>query len=184
MANETAGKPDSAGKNLIGIGIVAILVVGGGMFFAGMKYGESKAPSTPTGMAAGAGYARFRNGARAGQNNGGIASGTILSMDSQSITVKMRSGGSKTIYYSGSTKVGKMDSGTTGDLKTGDQVVVSGTGNSDGSIAAQNIEITPAGSGFFLGGGAGGNGGNGGGIQAGGGQGGGQVPNAGGGIGG
>ena len=173
MANETAGKPGSSGKNLIGIGIVAILAVGGGMFFAGMKYGESKTPSPTTGMASGAGYARFRNGARSGQNGGG-ASGTILSMDSQSITVKMRSGGSKTIYYSGSTKVGKIDSGTASDLKTGDQVVVSGTGNSDGSIAAQNIEIMPAGSGFFLGGG------NGAGGPSGGGQAGGQAPNGGG----
>ncbi len=158
------------GKNIIGIGIVAILAVGGGMFFAGMKYGESKAPST-TGPAQFAGRGNFRGGA-AGQN-GGFTSGTILSMDNQSITVKMRSGGSKTIYYSGSTQVGKMDSGNASDLKTGDQVLATGTSNPDGSIAAQNIEVTPAGSSFFLGGGRAG-GGQGGGGSSGGPGGGGQ----------
>lgn len=146
-ASETAGK---TGKNLIVIGIVAILAVGGGMFFAGMKYGESKAPDS-SGHSQLAGR-KFRNG-QAGRNgkDGGFTAGTILSMDNQSITVKMRDGGSKTIYYSGSTQVGKMDSGSASDLKTGDQVLATGTANPDGSIAARNIEITPAGSPFFRG---------------------------------
>ncbi|MHB8143628.1 MAG: DUF5666 domain-containing protein [Thermoleophilia bacterium] len=148
------------GKNIIGIGIVAILAVGGGMFFAGMKYGESRAAGT-TGPAQSAGRGNFR-GAGDGRS-GGFTSGAILSMDNQSITVKMRSGGSKTIYYSGSTQVGKMDRGSVSDLKTGDQVLATGTSNPDGSIAAQDIEVTPAGSSFFpssrRGGGQGGSGG-------------------------
>jgi hypothetical protein len=153
------------GKSIIGIGIVAILAVGGGMFFAGMKYGESRAPGT-RGPAQSAGRGNFRGGAGRNGQNGGFTSGTILSMDNQSITVKMRSGGSKTIYYSGSTQVGKMDRGSVSDLKTGDQVLATGTSNPDGSIAAQDIEVTPAGSSFFPGGRRGGGQGGGGGGQS------------------
>ncbi|MHB8168473.1 MAG: DUF5666 domain-containing protein [Thermoleophilia bacterium] len=139
------------GKNIIGIGIVAILAVGGGMFFAGMKYGQSRAAGT-TGPAQSAGRGNFRGGAGRNGQNGGFTSGTILSMDNQSITVKMRSGGSKTIYYSGSTQVGQMDRSSVSDLKTGDQVLATGTSNPDGSIAARDIEVTPAGSSFIPGG--------------------------------
>lgn len=158
-------------KNILGIGIAAILVIGGGMFLGGMKYGESKTPSTP-------GFSQLRsqfagrsgNGIRFRGGTGGsrAAAGTILSMDSQSITVKLQSGGTRTVYYSGSTTIGKMDTGSSSDLKTGDRVAASGTPNPDGSVAAKNIEILPAGStgGFF--GFGGGNGGAGAGNNAGG----------------
>ena len=150
------------GNKVIGIGVAAILVVGGGSFFGGMKYGEGKtSDSSP------AGQFTARNGRvfnRNGNGRGGVASGSILSMDNQSITVKLQNGGSQTIYYSGSTKVGKVDQGTAADLKAGDQVLATGSANPDGSIAAQNIEIVPAGAagpgGFMFRGGGGGPAGN------------------------
>ncbi len=150
------------GKNILGIGIAAILVVGGGMFFGGMKYGESRTPSTPSSSQLRSLFAgRSGNGVRyrGGTGGSGAAAGTILSMDSQSITVKLQSGGTRTVYYSGSTTIGKMDTGSSSDLKAGDRVAASGTPNPDGSVAAKNIEVLPAGStgGFFgIGGGNGG----------------------------
>ncbi len=148
----------SISNNVLGIVIAIALVFGGGMFFAGMKYGESKNPSsTGAGQFAGRSGAFFRRGGGTTGSGGSFANGSVISKDSQSVTVKTQNGSSKIVYFSGSTQVGKFDTGSASDLKTGDQVMVNGTSNPDGSIAAQDIEIRPAGSpGFAIGGRTGG----------------------------
>ncbi len=122
-------------KKILPIIIVA-LVVGAVAFYGGVKYGQSGNARGEL-LQGGA----FRGG-RTGQN-GGFVSGDIISMDDKSITIKLRDGGSKIVFFASSTSIMKSTEGSSGDLKAGTQVTVMGNTNSDGSITAQSIQIRP-----------------------------------------
>lgn len=88
--------------------------------------------------------ARFINGngfpgGRIG--GGGMVTGEIISGDGTSVTVKQQDGNTKIVYFTNSTMISKSVTGTSSDLTTGTNVFANGTSNSDGSIAAQSIEI-------------------------------------------
>lgn len=83
---------------------------------------------------------RFGNGF-GGRNTNNAINGEIISKDNQSITIKLRDGGSKIIFFSESTKISKSADGTIDDLAVGKNVMVDGTANQDGSITAQNVRI-------------------------------------------
>lgn len=130
-------------KNLLIIVSAAILIiVAGGAFYGGMLYGKSQNARTLSG----ANFQAFR-GNRNGGNGGGFISGNIISKDSNSITLELpNNGGSKIIFYSGTTQINKFASGVANDLVVGTLVSVVGITNSDGSVTAQSIQIRPAGS--------------------------------------
>ncbi|MBI3589113.1 MAG: hypothetical protein HY093_01720 [Candidatus Liptonbacteria bacterium] len=145
---------------LIPIIIAIALVVGGGAFYGGIKYAESKRPrggfprqdleqfcnlspeerqqklqeldAKPSG---------FKG--RDGQRGGGSANGEIISKDDKSVTIKLRDGGSKIVFFSDSTEITKSAEGTLSDLEIGKNISVKGTANSDGSITAQTIQLRP-----------------------------------------
>ena len=119
-------------KNPKLIAIIAVLIVlGGGSFYAGMKYQESKAQS---------GTGQFQNRNRSGFRP---VAGEIIGSDDKSITVKLADGSSKIVLLSEKTEINKADKANVVDLKAGEKVAVFGTENSDGSISAQNIQLNP-----------------------------------------
>ncbi|KKS39844.1 MAG: hypothetical protein UV04_C0035G0003 [Candidatus Gottesmanbacteria bacterium GW2011_GWA2_42_16] len=148
-------------NKLIAIVIATAVVVGGGAFYGGMKYAQSKAPQGRLSQAdfqnlqnfspeerqqrlqeLGANAGGFRGGQRGG-NAGGFTTGEIISKDDKSVTVKLRDGGSKIVFLSDSTEITKSAAGTLSDLEVGKNISVNGTANSDGSITAQSIQLRP-----------------------------------------
>lgn len=144
-------------KKIVPIIIAVIIMAGSGGFFAGLKYGQSKSPVAARGLAGffassveGNGQQRMRvftgDGTGAGQAlraNGGFASGEVLSKDDKSLTIKLRDGGSKIVFYSNSTEVMKTATTTPAELKVGDTVMAVGSANPDGSITAESIQMRP-----------------------------------------
>lgn len=140
-------------KKTLLIVIVVAVVVGVGAFYGGMKYGQSKASASAQGTRGfanlspaeqqkrlqqmGSGSARLGNG----QSGADFVNGEVIAKDDQSITVKLRDGGSKIIFYSDGIDIGKFVSGNPNDLEISQTVIVNGKTNSDGSITAQSIQI-------------------------------------------
>jgi len=150
-------------KNLPLIAIAAIIIIGGLAFFGGLKYGEGKASASNQvagqpfngGQVAGANNGTVRG---AGRARGGLTSGQITNVQGDNITLQMSDGTTKTVSLSASTVISKLATTTTADLSVGETVSVTGAAASDGSVAAQSIQIRPAGS-QFPGGGQAANGG-------------------------
>src|SRR3989339_12106 len=138
-------------NTIIGIAAVVVIAVGAGSFYAGMKYGQSQRASRAGTFTrqfngnSGPNGAAGADGQRVRINGGGFTIGEILSKDDKSITVKLADGGSKIVFYSDSTVVSKSATTTMQDLTVGENVMVSGTTNQDGSISAQMVQIRPAG---------------------------------------
>lgn len=133
-------------KKILAI-IIALIVMGGGAFYGGMKYAQNKSLQ---GSAQG-NFQKLRSlspkerqqrlqkvGVRTGS---GFANGEIISKDDRSITIKLQDSGSKIIFYSDNTKVSKFVNGTSDDLEIGKSITVKGTVNDDGSITAQSIQL-------------------------------------------
>jgi hypothetical protein len=122
-----------------------LLAVGGGCFFGGMKYGQSKTSFRGMGDNFGPGMSgNNATGTFPGSNRngmGGMILGEITAKDSESITVKTQNGGTKIIYISDSAKIAKTEAGTVDDLTVGESITVSGTSNDDGSITAKLIQL-------------------------------------------
>jgi len=152
-------------KNQLIAGImITVVIAGGGAFYGGIQYEKSsltkqgllrQEPRTGGGPNQfGAGNRQPNQGGRqfggpgGGPNGsaGDFATGDIIGKDDKSITIKTRDGSSKIIYFSDSTTIGKSAQGSVSDLNNGEQVLVNGKSNPDGSLSAQNIQIRPAGS--------------------------------------
>ncbi len=142
--------------------IILVILAGAGGFYAGMKYQESKTPTA-------ADFQNLRNlssqqrqqmfgqsganasGTLAGGRGGGnlpagrqdVATGEIIAKDDKSITIKLRDAGSKIIFFSDSTKITKSADGSLNDFEIGKTAIVGGKQNSDGSITAETIQLSP-----------------------------------------
>lgn len=126
--------------------LIAVLVIGGGAFYGGTMYTKAKQPARGNFVRLGQGIDTQGIGGanmRGGQA-GGFIGGEIISKDDNSITVKLRDGGSKLIFYSLGTEISKFASGVAADLEVGKNISVNGKTNSDGSLTADSIQVRPA----------------------------------------
>jgi hypothetical protein len=142
------------------VGVVVALALFGG----GFAFGSSRAPAaTATGAAGSTGTTGFRGGAGgsgaagAGAAQRGISNGQILAVNSDSITISIRTGGANGASPTTSTELVLVGSGTRvvktvetdvklADLKVGDTVTVAGTPDAtSGTVSAQTIVVGGAG---------------------------------------
>ncbi|MCX6704954.1 MAG: DUF5666 domain-containing protein [Candidatus Woesebacteria bacterium] len=130
--------------------IILVLVGLGAGFFGGYQYRNYRLNQTRGNFAAGGANGNFQRftGTRNGQGTvagarGGAVTGSILSMDAKSITVKLTDGSTKIVLFSGSTTYSNTVTASQTDLKVGSEVAVFGAANTDGSVTATNIQINP-----------------------------------------
>jgi hypothetical protein len=138
--------------------IVALALFGGGYAFGSTR---APAPAATTNGATGATGARGNFGGAGGANGGagargaggGITTGQILSVNTDSVTVAVRAGGPNGASPTTTTTLVLVGSGTRvvktvesdvklSDLKVGDQITVAGTPDTaSGTISAQTIVV-------------------------------------------
>jgi len=132
--------------NVVTILIIAV-VVSAASFFSGIQYQKSQSSNFTNGQFGQGGQGQRGNGQqRTGGARGGFGGanvGEIVSLDANSITLKLQDGSSKIINLSDKTTISKTDTASKSDLKTGERIAAIGTANSDGSIDAQNIQLNP-----------------------------------------
>jgi uncharacterized protein YneF (UPF0154 family) len=135
-------------KNLILI-LIALIIIGAGGFFGGMKYGESETLKnlTPEKMRE---IFQQRGGQLFTQNQGqrqrtgqNFVLGQVISKDEKSLTIKLADGSTKIVFLSQSTQITKATEGSIEDIEIGKEISVSGTQNEDGSLTARTIQISP-----------------------------------------
>ena len=138
-------------KNAWVTALVVAIVFGGGGYYLGKQSAASATPTSGSGTFAGrtGGAGRFGGGA-----GGGFTAGTIIATGNGSITIQMAAStsttattGTKIVLYDTNTQIAKTTAGSMSDLTTGQNVIVTGTTNSDGSVTATMIQLRPAGSG-------------------------------------
>ncbi|MFK4085482.1 hypothetical protein ACI2LF_15310 [Kribbella sp. NPDC020789] len=115
-----------------GIVVLAIGLAGGAGLHAAFASDNTPA-QTQAGRGPGGGYGGFRN--QGGQ--GAATIGTVVSATDSQLVVKTQNG-DVTVKLTGTTDVEITAKGKASDLKTGEQVVVTGQ-NTDGSVTADSV---------------------------------------------
>lgn len=128
--------------------IILVLVGLGAGFFGGIQYRNYQINKARGNFVLGASGQRFTGTRGTGQNGigmmrSGAVTGSILSMDAISLTVKLADGSTKIVLFSGTTTYENTIAAQASDLKVGGEVAVFGTSNSDGSVTATSIQINP-----------------------------------------
>ncbi len=127
-------------SKLTAIVIIVAVVFAGAGFYGGIMYQKSKTPSFALRTAGGAGFA----GRRTGANGASFLNGQVMSINGSTMTVKLMNGGSQIVILAPSTAYRKAVDGAASDLSVGNNVIVTGSANSDGSITAQGVQIRSA----------------------------------------
>jgi hypothetical protein len=126
-------------KKHIIITALVVIIVGVASFYCGSKFSQSSNNFKQGNMRQGTGIAMNPNSKQNGQ--GGLISGDIASKDGSTLTVNLKSGGSKIILFSDKTKIYKSVDGSLDDLSVGSNINITGTQNQDGSVSAQSIQV-------------------------------------------
>lgn len=138
-------------NNVILVGCTALVIGSSLGFVGGMQYQKTQTAQMNPGNSQfqgsrpnGQNGSGERLGGRmqgGGPNNGMMpTSGEIISVDDLTITIKSQDG-NKIAIYSDSTTINKTSSGTISDLQAGEQAMVIGSVDANGTITAQTISI-------------------------------------------
>jgi hypothetical protein len=130
-------------SSVIAIAIVCLLLGGAAGYLVTTTFIKPNARNF-NGIALGNG--QFRTARAGGSNSMGLVTGELLKKDNGSLSIKLRDGSSKLVLTTSSTEAVKMASTTLDTLSIGENVIVSGTTNSDGSLTAQTVQVRPPGS--------------------------------------
>ena len=139
-------------KKIIPI-LVALIIIGGGVFYGGMRYGQSKSnfprqdfqnlsPEERQQLFQGNVGGSLQRGTGRG-TGANFLGGEVIVKDEQSLTIKMPDSGSSIVFFSGSTEISKTAEGSINDIEVGKQITVTGEQNSDGSYTAKTIQLSP-----------------------------------------
>lgn len=146
-------------KNLI-TAIGLLIVFSAGSFYAGSVYGgKNNGLSNQDGnirsfSSRGGGNFGNEGGGRGNSmgggmgsgrmgGGGGFANGEIIKKDDQSVTIKLRDGSSKIIYFTASSTVSKSVDGSKDDLIIGQNILANGKASPDGSVIADFVQLRP-----------------------------------------
>jgi len=121
---------------LAGVVVLAIGLAGGAGLHAAFA-SDSTPQQTQAGRGPGGGYGGFRGQGGQGGAGGGATIGTVVSATDSQLVVKTQNG-DVTVKLTGETDVEITAKGKASDLKTGEQVVVTGQ-NTDGSVTASSV---------------------------------------------
>jgi len=140
--------------------VLGALVLLAGSFYGGTLFGKQQAQAAlPEGfrdrvmrLAPGEEAPEAAGQRQFGQAGGGPSSasagglvGQIEEIDGSSLVVTGFDGQKTTVQATETTLIEKYASVTVADLVAGEQVVISGSQNEDGSITARSIQVAPAG---------------------------------------
>lgn len=130
-------------KNIL-LFITVLIIVGGGAFYGGMRYEQSKKffPQDFQNFSPEQRQQFFLQ--REGQRvDGRFLVGKVIGKDEKSLTLKMQDNSTRIVFFSDSTKISKTTEGKIDDIEIGKQIIVSGSQNSDGSYSAKTIQVSP-----------------------------------------
>ncbi len=135
-------------KNNIPVFVVILLIAVATSFYGGTKYQQSKTPSFASR------FGDFQNmrfpsadGQQVGNRvrlTGGQIIGEVISLDQESLTLKLIDGSSKIIIVPQSASITQSTTAAKADITVGTNVAIFGSDNSDGSTTAQSIQLNPA----------------------------------------
>jgi len=139
----------------IAVVAVAVVAVAAAALFGGRAWGQSAASndvaqSQAAGQGPGTGNMPGMPGdgsqppnmpGGAGRDGGNTVSGTIIAADDNSINVQTGDGSTKIVLVSASTSITKTVDGSLSGLVIGENVVISGTANSDNTVTASSIVL-------------------------------------------
>ncbi|MET7283953.1 hypothetical protein ABZS29_37325 [Kribbella sp. NPDC005582] len=121
---------------LAGVVVLAIGLAGGAGLHAAFA-ADSTPQQTQAGRGPGGGYGGFRGQGGQGGAGGAATVGTVVSATDSQLVVKTQNG-DVTVKLTGETDVEITAKGKASDLKTGEQVVVTGQ-STDGSVTASSV---------------------------------------------
>lgn len=124
------------------VAVILVIAAGVGGFFGGIQFQKMQRPDFAN-RQFGSGQTGGRQGFGPQNSNFRPVRGQILSISSNSLTVKLSDGSTKIVVLSGNTTFVQSAAAAQSDLKTGDTVNVIGSQNSDGSVTASDVQINP-----------------------------------------